>query len=51
MQIGSQAAYIEPPPTGANAHHVNRADQFIKYFLTCNPTFNLLSLDIQNPGA
>jgi pimeloyl-ACP methyl ester carboxylesterase len=51
MQIGAQAAYIEPPPTGPNAHHVNRADQFVKYFLTRNPNFNLLSLDIQQPGS
>lgn len=50
MQIGSQAAYIEPPVSGPNAHHVSRADQFVKYFVTRNPTFNLLSLDIQNPG-
>jgi len=50
MQLGSQAAYINPPPTGPNAHHVNRADQFVKYFLVRDPGFNLLNLDIQNPG-
>ncbi len=50
MQIGSQKGYIEPPPTGPNAHHVNRADQFLKYFVTRDPAFNLLSLDIRNPG-
>jgi hypothetical protein len=51
MQIGSQAAYIEPPPSGPNAHHVNRADQFMKYFVTRNPTFSLLTFDIFNPGV
>ncbi len=51
MQLGSQAAYIDPPPTGPNAHHVNRADQFVKYFLVRDPAFKLLDLDIQNPGA
>ncbi|WP_420224765.1 tannase/feruloyl esterase family alpha/beta hydrolase [Pigmentiphaga litoralis] len=50
MQLGSQAAYIEPPVSGPNAHHVSRADQFVKYFVARNPTFNLLTLDIQNPG-
>ena len=50
MQLGSQAAYIDPPPTGPNAHHVNRADQFVKYFLVRDPGFKLLNLDIQNPG-
>jgi len=50
MQIGSQPGYIEPPPSGPNAHHVNRADQFVKYFVTRDPNFNLLTLDIQNPG-
>lgn len=50
MQIGSQKAYIEPPPTGPNAHHVNRADQFLKYFVVRDPKFNLLNLDIQDPG-
>lgn len=50
MQLGSQAAYIEPPPTGPNAHHVNRADQFIKFFVTRDPDFKLRALDIQKPG-
>jgi len=50
MQIGSQPGYIEPPVSGPNAHHVSRADQFVKYFVTRDPNFNLLSLDIQNPG-
>jgi hypothetical protein len=26
MQLGSDARFIDPPPTGPNAHHVNRAD-------------------------
>lgn len=50
MQIGSQPGYKEPPVSGPNAHHVSRADQFIKYFVARDPNFNLLSLDIQNPG-
>lgn len=50
MQIGSQPGYIEPPVSGPNAHHVSRADQFVKYFVARDPNFNLLSLDIQNPG-
>jgi feruloyl esterase len=51
MQIGSQAAYIEPPVSGPNAHHVSRADQFFKYFIARDPNFSLLSFDIMNPGA
>lgn len=50
MQLGSQAAYIDPPPTGPNAHLVNRADQFVKCFLVRDPGFKLLKLDIRNPG-
>ncbi|MFW7348794.1 MAG: tannase/feruloyl esterase family alpha/beta hydrolase [Pigmentiphaga sp.] len=51
MQLGSQAAYIEPPQSGPNAHHASRADQFVKYFVARDPAFSLLSFDIQNPGA
>jgi len=52
MQIGSQPGYITPtPPSGPNAHHVNRADQFMKFFVTRDPNFDLRTFDIQNPGA
>lgn len=51
MQIGSQAAYMEPPQSGPNAHHVSRADQFMKYFVARDPSFSLLSFDIFNPGV
>ena len=52
MQIGSQPEYIMPtPPSGPNAHHVNRADQFMKFFVTRNPNFDLRTFDIQNPGV
>ncbi|MEK0417920.1 MAG: hypothetical protein RI949_1926 [Pseudomonadota bacterium] len=51
MQIGSQAAYVEPPQSGPNAHHVSRADQFMKYFVARNPSFSLLSFDSFNPGV
>ena len=52
MQIGTQPQYITPtPPSGPNAHHVNRADQFMKYFVTRNPNFDLRTFDIQNPGV
>jgi pimeloyl-ACP methyl ester carboxylesterase len=50
MQLGSEARFIDPPPTGPNAHHVNRADQFLKFFVTRDPKFSVLSLDIQKPG-
>jgi pimeloyl-ACP methyl ester carboxylesterase len=51
MQIGSQPGYLEPPVSGPNAHHVSRADQFFKFFVARDPKFNLLSMDIQNPGS
>jgi feruloyl esterase len=52
MQIGSQPEYITPtPPSGPNAHHVNRADQFMKFFVTRNPNFDLRTFDIQHPGV
>lgn len=50
MQLGSQAAYMEPPESGPNAHHVSRADQFLKYFVARDPKFSLLSFDLMNPG-
>jgi hypothetical protein len=50
MQIGSQAAYIEPPESGPNAHHVSRADQFMKYFVARDPKFDLRKFDVMNPG-
>lgn len=50
MQLGSEARLLDPPPTPRNAHHVNRADQFVKYFVVRDPRFHLLTLDLQAPG-
>jgi hypothetical protein len=51
MELGSQAAYTNPVIDGLNAHHVARADQFVKYFVTRDPNFNLLNFDAIHPGV
>jgi len=51
MQIGSQPQPLEPITSGPNAHHGDRADQFVKYFLARDPSYRLLDLDIYNPGS
>lgn len=50
MNIGTQAEFINPPPSGPNAHHVNRAFQFVSNFVDTSEDFDLLEFDIQNPG-
>ncbi len=50
MNIGTQAEYINPPPSGPNAHHVNRAFQFMSNFVDTSEDFDLLEFDIQEPG-
>jgi feruloyl esterase len=50
MNIGTQAEFINPPPSGPNAHHVNRAFQFTTNFVDTSEDFDLLEFDIQNPG-
>ncbi|MCS7461449.1 tannase/feruloyl esterase family alpha/beta hydrolase [Paenibacillus doosanensis] len=50
MQLGSHPEPSNPMKSGPNAHHAERADQFFKYFVTRDPQFNLLSLDVNNPG-
>lgn len=37
MDLGSDPKLYEPVRDGPNAHHVARADQFTKYFITRNP--------------
>jgi len=51
MELGSQAAYTNPVIDNVNAHHVARADQFVKYFVTRDPNFNLLTFDAIHPGV
>ena len=51
MNLGTQAEPKEPLDSGPNAHHADRADQFMKFFVTRNPTFPLLSFDVHKPGA
>ena len=42
MELGSQAAYTNPVIDNVNAHHVARADQFVKYFVTRDPNRHAL---------
>ena len=51
MDLGSDPQLYEPVRDGPNAHHVARADQFTKYFITRDPTFHLLDFDALNPGV
>jgi feruloyl esterase len=50
MQLGSQAEYLQPPVSGPNAHHVSRADQFIRNFVARRPELDLRSVDVQREG-
>jgi hypothetical protein len=51
MQIGSQPKPLDPITTVLNAHHGDRADQFVRYFVARDPSYSVLNLDIFNPGA
>ena len=51
MDLGTDPHLFSPVQDGPNAHHVARADQFVKYFLTRDPNFDLLTLDPLNPGV
>jgi len=51
MDLGSDPKLYEPVRDGPNAHHVARADQFTKYFITRDPNFHLLDFDALNPGV
>jgi hypothetical protein len=51
MDLGSDPELYEPVRDGPNAHHVARADQFTKYFITRDPNFHLLDFDALNPGV
>jgi pimeloyl-ACP methyl ester carboxylesterase len=50
MNVGEQAAYVNPPQSGPHAHHADRAAQFAKYILARDPKFDVLDLDVQAPG-
>jgi len=51
MDVGTDPVLYNPVKDGPNAHHVARADQFVKYFVTRDPNFSLITLDAQNPGV
>ncbi len=50
MNVGVQAAYVNPPQSGPHAHHADRAAQFAKYIMARDPRFDVLDLDVQSPG-
>lgn len=50
MNLGTQKTYTNPPVSGPAAHHADRAAQFAKFFVARDPDFDLLDLDVQNPG-
>lgn len=51
MNVGTEPGFLIPPPSGPNAHHVNRAYQFMSNFVDTSEDFDLLAFDIQNPGV
>jgi feruloyl esterase len=51
MDLGTNPHLFDPVQDGPNAHHVARADQFVKYFVTRDPNFNLDNFDPSNPGV
>ncbi len=50
MQIGSQAALTSPPRSGPNAHHVDRAYQFFRYFVNGGRDLDMRQLDVTAEG-
>ena len=51
MDLGTNPHLFNPVQDGPNAHHVARADQFVKYFVTRDPNFNLDTFDPVHPGV
>jgi feruloyl esterase len=50
MQIGSERALRSPPRSGPNAHHVDRAYQFFRYFVNGGRDLDMRTLDVASPG-
>jgi hypothetical protein len=50
MQLGSQAALTSPPRSGPNAHHVDRAYQFFRYFVNGGRDLDMRTLDVTAEG-
>jgi feruloyl esterase len=50
MQLGSQAALLDPPRSGPNAHHVDRAYQFFRYFVNGGRDLDMRRLDVTADG-
>ncbi|PWS38953.1 tannase/feruloyl esterase family alpha/beta hydrolase [Falsiroseomonas bella] len=50
MQLGSQRELLAPPRSGPNAHHVDRAYQFFRYFVNDGRDFDIRTLDVMAPG-
>jgi feruloyl esterase len=50
MQLGSQPALLSPPRSGPNAHHVDRAYQFFRYFVNQGRDFDIRQFDVTAPG-
>jgi feruloyl esterase len=50
MQLGSQRDLLDPPRSGPNAHHVDRAYQFFRYFVMGGRELDVRRLDVTAPG-
>jgi feruloyl esterase len=50
MQLGSEPVLRDPPRSGPNAHHVDRAYQFFRYFVFGGRELDMRTLDVTAPG-
>jgi feruloyl esterase len=50
MQLGSQRDLLDPPRSGPNAHHVDRAYQFFRFFVNGGRDLDMRRLDVTAPG-
>jgi feruloyl esterase len=50
MQLGSQRGLTDPPRSGPNAHHVDRAYQFFRYFVNGGRDLDMRRLDVTAEG-
>ena len=52
MDLGTDPTLYNPVQDGPNAHHVARADQFVRYFVMRDPpNYSLMNFDPSNPGV
>ena len=51
MELGDQPVFKLPLVEGPNAHAALRADEFLKHFVARDPNLDIMTVDVQAPGA